>query len=154
MTRDVLISISGLHTDLIHEPDMDPNEPIEIVTPASYYEKDDKHYIFYDELLEGFHGVIRNKIKITGSESLEIQKSGLSNAHMIFEKDKKNLTYYDTPYGQMLIGVNTRLMEVNITDANIKIRVDYELDVNHEPLADCSIRMNIFARKNSEVFDA
>ena len=152
MTKDVLISISGLHTDMLHEPEMDPNEPIEIVSPASYYEKDNKHYIFYDEVLEGFHGVIRNKIKITGQDSLEIMKTGLSNAHMIFEKDKKNLTYYDTPYGQMLIGVNTRHMEVDVTEANIKIRVDYELDVNHEPLADCSIRMNISSRKTSDIF--
>ena len=83
--------------------------------------------------MEGMPGTIKNKIKITGSDSLEIMKTGISNAHMIFEKNKKNLTYYQTPYGQMLIGVNTKNMEVNVTDDNIGVRVDYELDVNHEP---------------------
>ena len=70
---------------------------------------------------------------------------------MIFEKNKKNLTYYQTPYGQMLIGVNTKNMEVNVTDENIGVSVDYELDVNHEPLADCRIKMEIYS-KGSDPF--
>ena len=86
----------------------------------------------YMELVNSYNE-IKNKIKITGSDSLEIMKTGISNAHMIFEKNKKNLTYYQTPYGQMLIGVNTKNMEVNVTDDNLGVRVDYELDVNHEP---------------------
>ena len=62
---------------------------------------------------------------------------------MIFEKNKKNLTYYKTLYGQMLVGLNTRNMEIEVLDETIKVRVDYELDENHEPLANCKIRMNI-----------
>ena len=81
-----------------------------------------------------------------GTDSLEIMKSGLSNTHMIFEKNKKNLTYYKTLYGQMLVGLNTRNMEIEVSDETIKVRVDYELDVNHEPLANCKIRMNIVSK--------
>lgn len=151
MTKDVLVSISGMHMDLISGMTDEENEAIEVVTPASYYCKNGKHYVIYDEVMEGVHGTIKNKIKITGSDSLEIMKTGISNAHMIFEKNKKNLTYYQTPYGQMLIGVNTRDMEVNVTDSNIDVCVDYELDINHEPLADCKIKMEIFA-KGSDPF--
>ena len=65
---------------------------------------------------------------------------------MIFEKNKKNLTYYKTLYGQMLVGLNTRNMEIEVSDETIKVLVDYELDVNHEPLANCKIRMNIVSK--------
>ena len=91
-------------------------------------------------------GTIKNKIKITGDSVLEIMKSGLSNTHMVFEKNRKNLTYYRTPYGQMLVGVNTRNMEVRVADDEIDVQVKYELDVNHEPFADCSIKMNIVSK--------
>lgn len=127
------------------------NEPIEVVTPASYYCKNGKHYVIYDEVVEGMAGTIKNKIKITGTDSVEIMKTGISNAHMVFEKNKKNLTYYQTPYGQMLVGVNTRNMEINVTDDNIGVSVDYELDINHEPLADCKIKMEIYS-KGSDPF--
>lgn len=127
-------------------PEPDTDDVIEVVTPATYYLKNGKHYIIYDEVIEGVSDTIKNKIKISETDSLEIMKSGLSNTHMIFEKNKKNLTYYKTPYGQMLVGVNTRNMEIEVSDEKIKVQVDYELDVNHEPLANCKIRMNIVSK--------
>ena len=145
MTKDVLVSISGMHMDVVSGMTDPDNEPIEVVTPASYYCKNGKHYVIYDEVVEGVSGTIKNKIKITGTDSVEIMKTGISNAHMVFEKNKKNLTYYQTPYGQMLVGVNTRSMEISVTDDNIGISVDYELDINHEPLADCKIKMEIYS---------
>ena len=72
-----------------------------------------------------------------------MMKSGVSNVHMVFEKNKKNLTYYQTPYGQLLIGIHTTEMEVDVTEDNINVKVGYALDVNHEPLADCQIRINV-----------
>ena len=87
----------------------------------------------YEEPVEGsLQDVIKNRIKITGEDLLEISKTGATNAHMIFEKNKKNLTYYGTPYGQMLLGVDTTRMDIDMTEDHIHIAVDYQLDVNHE----------------------
>ena len=94
--------------------------------------------------------MIKNRIKINGDECVEIVKSGLSNSHMIFEKNKKNQTFYKTPYGQMLIGVNTRHLQVDFEEDKIAVRIDYELDVNHEPMADCKIRMNIVSKDSGK----
>ena len=156
MTKDVLVSISGHHIDIMAEPEdqvkalESGQDAIEVVTPASYYCRGGKHYILYDEVMEGMPGTIKNTIKITGTDSVEIVKSGLSSSHMIFEKNRKNLTYYRTPYGQMLVGVNTRNMEVSVEDDRINVQVDYELDVNHEPLADCKIRLDIVSKNSGE----
>ena len=150
MTKDVLVSISGMHMGITEPQPEEGDEPIEVVTPASYYCRNGKHYIIYDEVMEGMAGTIRNKIKITGDASVEIMKSGVSGTHMVFEKNKKNLTYYKTPYGQMLIGINTKNMKVSVSEDNIDVLVDYELDVNHEPLADCKIRMNITSKNSGD----
>ena len=156
MTKDVLVSISGHHIDIMAEPEdqvkalESGQDAIEVVTPASYYCRGGKHYILYDEVMEGMPGTIKNRIKITGTDSVEIVKSGLSSSHMIFEKNRKNLTYYRTPYGQKLVGVNTRNMEVSVEDDRINVQVDYELDVNHEPLADCKIRLDIVSKNSGE----
>lgn len=141
MTKDVLLSISGLQIEVSEEEGIE-NEPIEVVTAASYFYKNGKHYILYDEVTEGVQGVAKNKIKIADN-MLEILKTGFTNTHMIFEKGKKNLTYYETLYGQMLVGVNTLSLKVLESEDSIDVRVEYELDINHEPLANCKIRMNI-----------
>ena len=131
MTKDVLVSISGMHEEIV------------AVTPE--VEEDEN-----EEVVEGTSGVIKNRIKINGDECVEIVKSGLSNSHMIFEKNKKNQTFYKTPYGQMLIGVNTRHLQVDFEEDKIAVQIDYELDVNHEPMADCKIRMNIVSKDSGK----
>ena len=133
MTKDVLVSISGKHIDIMDDPARGyevGEDGIEVVTPANYYCRNGKHYILYDEVLEGMAGTIKNKIKITGTDCLEIMKSGVTSSHMVFEKNKKNLTYYKTPYGQMLVGVNTKNMEISVDEDQIGVKVAYELDVN------------------------
>lgn len=150
MTKDVLVRISGMQLQDV-AADVD-DDAIEVVTAANYYERGGKHYVLYDELVEGTPGVIKNKIKINGDQSLEIIKSGITNAHMVFDKRKTCQTYYKTPMGQMLVGVNTKVLDIDVLEEKISIRIDYELDINHEPLANCKIRMHI-ASKGSEEFD-
>lgn len=149
MTQEVLLTISGLQSMEVMEDRNEENEPIEVITPAKYYLKNGKHYILYEEPVEGMSGVIKNKIKITGDSSLEVMKSGITNSHMIFEKDKMNVSFYNTPYGQMQVGVHTRSMEVAVSEERISVEVEYGLDVNDEALADCKISMNIQPRGKS-----
>lgn len=76
MTKDVLISISGLQMDVLEEEK--EYEPIEVVAPANYFLKNGKHYILFDEVTEGIPGITKNRIKITGEDALEVMKSGVS----------------------------------------------------------------------------
>ena len=144
MTNDVLLSISGLHYEVADAAGDEENEPIEVITPATYYYKNNKHYIIYDEVVEGMAGTIRNKVRIADGK-LEIMKSGLSNTHMVFERDKMNITQYETPYGDLVVGTHTKDMQLDVTDEKIDVHVNYALDVNSEKIADCNIVMNIKA---------
>ena len=90
MTKDVLLKISGMQFTADND-DLTEPEPVEIIAPGEYYFKNGKHYIIYDEFMEGFDSVTKNVLKLQG-DLLEVTKRGTSNVHMIFEKDKKNLT--------------------------------------------------------------
>lgn len=142
MTKDVLINISGLHFDDLETQE---EEPIEIISPANYYFKNGKHYILYEEPVEGVLGKIKNTVKITGDSKLEIIKSGLANTHMVFEHNHIHMTEYETPYGNLAIGIHTKKMSVKEQESNIDVRVQYALDMNNEKVADCSIKMNIIS---------
>lgn len=142
MTKDVLLTISGLQFAAQGEE----AEPVEVITAGDYYKKNGKHYILYDEVMEGFEGSTRNVIKLT-EDYLDITKKGVSNVHMIFEKNKKNVSYYYTPFGSILIGIDAKSVDINETDENINVKVKYNLEVNYEHLADCSITMNIKSKE-------
>ena len=124
-----LISISGLQF-----AEGENGEPVEVITSGCYYKKNGKHYILYDEVAEDTAGTTKNIIKL-GNEMLDITKRGETNVHMMFEKDKKNVTYYYTPYGNLLIGIDATKVQVEETEHNLSVKVDYALEVNYEHMA-------------------
>ena len=144
MTKDVLVKISGL----TFAEDQD-NGPVEIITTGNYYKKNGKHYILYDEVQEGFDGVTKSVIKVN-DDFLDVTKKGVTNVHMMFEKNKKNMSYYNTPFRNLLVGINATDVKVNETEDNIDIKVDYKLEVNYEHLAECSISMNIMSKDTKD----
>ena len=73
MTKEVLVSIAGLHTDM-NETENEENEAIEVLSPGTYFFKDGKHYIFFEEMAEGIPGVTKTQIRIQGTESVELIK--------------------------------------------------------------------------------
>ncbi|MCI8773819.1 MAG: DUF1934 domain-containing protein [Lachnospiraceae bacterium] len=145
MTKDVLISLRGLQFD---QSDSDV-EKIETIMPGSYYEKNGSHYVLYDEIMEGFSEPVKNRIKF-GEHALELTRSGAVNVHMIFEENRKNMTSYNTPYGNILIGIDTRKIHITQESDRIVVDVDYALDVNYEYLADCQIVLDIRSKGSIE----
>ena len=126
--------------------DLTEPEPVEIIAPGEYYFKNGKHYIIYDEFMEGFDSVTKNVLKLQG-DLLEVTKRGTSNVHMIFEKDKKNMTCYTTPYGSMMMGIDARSISIEESDDEIHAQIQYALDVNYEHLADCTISLSVQSKE-------
>ena len=148
MTKDVLINISGLQIDVNEMENND--EPIETISTGNYFFKNGKHYLLFEEVSEGVPGVTKTQIKIKGEDSLEVLKRGVSNAHRIFDTKRKNRSYYETPYGQLNLGIFTRNIKIDEKEDNINIKVEYALDVNYEPLAECTIRINVKPKGSKE----
>lgn len=146
MTKDVLVGISGLQMAVNTMENMD-DEPIEIVSAGTYYFKDGKHYIFMEEVAEGIPGVTKTQIRIHGKESLEVIKKGVTNMHLVFEKNKTNRCVYQTPFGRLNLGICTSKLVVDETEDTISIYTEYAMDVDCEKLADCTIRINVKSRE-------
>lgn len=142
MTKDVLISISGLQVEI------GESEPVEVISVGQYYMKNDKHYILYDDMLEGegfSSDINKNTVKIYDNQ-VEIMKKGAANVHMIFKENQKNMTYYNTPFGNLLVGIDTLKIKKMETEENITVEIDYGLDVNYAHISDCHIVINIMAK--------
>lgn len=147
MTKDVLVSIAGLHDDMQDE-NGGAGEVIEILNPGTYYQKDGKHYIFFEEQPEGSDDTVRTQIRIQDSSSVEVIKKGALGMNMLYENGKKNRGYYMTPYGRLNLGIYTTDIFVEDTGDNLNVRVDYIMDVDYEPVAECRIRINVKSRES------
>ena len=124
MTKEVLVSISGLQM-AANDMESNEDEPIEILSAGTYYFKNGKHYVFFEEVAEGIPGVTKTQIRLIGKETLEVMKKGISNMHMVFEKNKNSRCFYKTPFGELNLGICTSQIWVDETEDNINIRAEY-----------------------------
>lgn len=143
MTKEVLLALKGLQFD------GNNREDITTILPAEYYERNGKHYIIYDEIMEGFSGNTKNIIKFQDKE-MDVTKKGVINVHLLFEENRKNLSGYKTPFGEIMVGIYTNQVRLQEKEEWIQVQVDYDLELNYEHLADCSISMDIRPLHDSE----
>ena len=142
MTKEVLLAITGMQFDMAEE-----ESNIQTITAAEYYNKNNSRYVIYEEADEESGQKTRGRIKFR-EDLLEVDKSGYVNVHMLFEENKKSLTNYATPFGNILIGIDTKKITLTESDNKIQIDVDYALEANYEFLADCKINIEITERKS------
>ncbi|MBQ0027973.1 MAG: DUF1934 domain-containing protein [Lachnospiraceae bacterium] len=133
MNKDVLISIKGLHFDVSDDP-----EDLEVFQSGQYYIRGNMHYLIYDEPVEGTDYTTKNMIKFN-STSMTLTKKGVINTSMLFEVAKKNITNYATPFGTLVIGIDTHSIDINTPEDELRLDISYSLDINYEHLSDCNI---------------
>lgn len=141
MTKDVLVSISGIH--MLDGEGSD----VELVTTGNYYEKNGIRYLLYDELMEGLSQPVKNVVKVR-EDSLEIIRRGEIHAHMTFKKGMTIMASYRTPFGEMLVGITTERIAVEEEEDSLAVQVDYALDINGQEISRCSIVLEARSRGN------
>lgn len=144
MTKEVLITIQGLqfNAEVQNDEEMDK---IESIYPGEYYLRNGSHYMLYDELMEGETTPIKNVIKLREKE-FTLTKKGIINTQMVFTEGKKNMTSYVTPFGNIMIALDTEKIEVEETEKELKIHIDYGLEANYQYIADCHITVTVVNR--------
>lgn len=140
MTKDVLVAISGLQFAADEE-----TGNIETIHAGEYYCRNGHHYVIYDETEEESGQNTRNILKF-GEQGLELTKRGFVNVHMLFEENQRSLTNYATPFGDILIGIDTRRVTFREREDRLSMEVEYTLEANYEFLADCRISMEVSSR--------
>lgn len=137
MTKEVLISVKGLSTSPENESDT-----VEIISPGEYYFRNGKHYVMYEELLEGQTEMTKTVIKMA-DDFMEVTRKGPVAVHMMFERNKKNVTYYNTPVGSLLIGIEASKIDFTADEDEIVTKVLYSLEMNYEHISVCDIEVKV-----------
>ncbi|SFR62224.1 DUF1934 domain-containing protein [Anaeromicropila populeti] len=143
MTRDVIISIKGLQFEAGED------ESVELIATGQYFYKNQKHYVLYEEVIgdeDQQGGISKNTIKIS-NQQVDIIKDGCASVHMIFEVDKKNMTYYNMPFGNILIGIYTNKIAVKEEDNQIEVQLEYDLEVNYTHVSECTISIKVLSKE-------
>ena len=141
MTDNVIISIKGKQLYAESSP-----EEMELVTSGTLKRDGLGGYtVSYQETeLTGLEGTT-TKLHIGGGR-VTLLREGSINSQMVFEEGRRHLSMYETPYGALSIGVNTKRMRSTLGEAGGDLEIDYAIEIDNLIAGQNLFRMNV--RKN------
>lgn len=146
MTKDVWIKVSGLQ---FTGENADP-EPVEIITSGTYTEKNGKHYLRYEEYMPDESGFTTNTVVID-PDSVDILKKGAASTSMFFHRDQKTFSIYSTPFGNLVLGLDTQGIDIDAREDSLAVLVKYGLELNSQFVADCSISITANEKNSGNI---
>ncbi|ADK13308.1 MULTISPECIES: DUF1934 domain-containing protein [Clostridium] len=134
MKKKAIIYVSSKQTD--------EEEPIEVVTPGSFYKKNDSYYAVYKETeLSGMEGTTTTlKIK---QDKFSLIRMGSTSTKMDFDKNKKNVSMYKTPYGTIELRIETNSLNINVDEQGGDIMINYKISTAGQALKNTKLKVNI-----------
>jgi uncharacterized beta-barrel protein YwiB (DUF1934 family) len=137
MTKDVLVTVKGIQS--AGEP------PVELVTPGEYYSKDGVHYLFYVESGDDAKSTTRNRIRFDSGQ-VDVRKEGSVSVNLLFVKDKRTVSNYNTPFGSLATAVTTTQLSLDESEDEISLLVRYALSIGGNDMEDCEVNIHISPR--------
>ena len=126
MENNVIISIQGRQSYEQAE-----EETIELVTEGCLQPDGAEGYTlsYQESELTGLEGTLTT-FQIE-RDRVTLLRMGEVNSQMVFEEGRRHLSMYDTPYGALSIGVNTRRMRSDLSASGGSIEIDYAIEIDH-----------------------
>lgn len=138
MTDNVIISIKGKQLYAESGPD-----EMELVT-SGVLKRDSRggFLVSYQESeLTGLEGTT-TKLHVHGGRVTLLREGGV-NSQMVFEEGRRHLSMYETPYGELSIGVNTKRMRSTLGEAGGDLEIDYAIEIDNLVAGQNLFRMNV-----------
>ena len=138
MTDNVIISSKGKQLYAEGSP-----EEMELVTAGTLKRDGAGGYtVSYQETeLTGLEGTTTRLYIRDGQVTL--LREGSINSQMVFEEGRRHLSMYETPYGALSIGVNTRRMRSTLGEAGGDLEIDYAIEIDNLIAGQNLFRMNV-----------
>ena len=148
MSEDKVMEIMQIAREpaSLETPIGEEEDTVEMITPGTYYVKNGKQYLIYDESLDETGTPTHNTVKVMENR-IEVMKRGLVESHMIFEPGRRTTANYRTPMGLFLMGITTSLLEVEEDEESILLRIKYSMEMNGEYAFDCNTEILASSRK-------
>lgn len=138
MTKEVLVTVTGRQFDL-------EDEPIELMTQGTYYMKNGKHYVLYEEQPDESIPIIKNRVKFH-ENYFEMTKNGGIKSALTFLKNQRTESLYETGAGAVKMEVDTHELVITETDELLHAVVRYALFMNGQFISECEVNFKVRQR--------
>jgi uncharacterized beta-barrel protein YwiB (DUF1934 family) len=135
--KKVMISIKGLPIFSTNDDDA-----FELMTDGEYVQEDGLSSFSYEEsMLTGVAGQLTT-FDVEQDRVVLRRGDGLSG-DMIFSEKQKHHFLYDTPFGSVMLGVDTHRITKNMSDDGGSLEIRYDIEVDNVSVSQNLFKINI-----------
>jgi uncharacterized beta-barrel protein YwiB (DUF1934 family) len=131
--KKVLISIKGSPAFSYAE-----DNSFELLTDGEYLSKDGiSTFRYLESELTGLDGLLTTFD--VESDRVILKRGGEYSGEMIFCENQKHNFLYETPFGSIMMGIDTHSIETNMRDDGGSLEIRYDIEVDN-----VSVSQNLF----------
>ncbi len=119
------------------------SDKVEVLTTGNYMMKKDHCYIGYKEYEENNPNYYSDNLIKVENDIVTISRKGSTKSQLMLEKGKRHQCIYQTPMGDLMIGVYTKSMKNTLTEKGGTLEVSYTLDFNTDLVSENSFKVTI-----------
>lgn len=136
--KDALIKLISTQND------GEDSESTELITRGKYGRARDGYIIEYDETEATGYAGSKTVIKAFDSgKKIALERTGSTHSSLIAELGIKHHCQYGTPYGDFMVGINTKEIKKELNAQGGHLDFSYVIDINSTFVGDFRIFVNV-----------
>lgn len=137
MEKPVILSIRGAQSS---EPGQE--DVMELVTQGFLREEEGIFTLSYQESeLTGLEGTTTTFL--IEKDCITLRREGTLTSEMIFQVGQKHHSLYQTPYGSIMLGVNTQKAQADLDQSGGKLSIRYIMEIENQRIGENSFDIQV-----------
>ena len=133
--KNVTVSVKG-YQSIDNDEDV-----VELKTVGTYNFKNDKYYIFYDEINED-GAKTQTMLKVDENVAV-LKRTGATDSRMVIEVGKRNSSVYQTPMGEFFMDIYGEQVKSTLNENGGTVSLIYSLNMNATPVGRNRIEITV-----------
>ena len=82
-------------------------------------------------------------------QRITLLRVGEYNSEMVFQPGRRHLSVYETPYGNLSMGIDTRRLRAALDEKGGSIEIDYNIEIDHQLAGSHAFRIRVRQKPGS-----
>ena len=137
MLKDVIITLKSFH-----DIDADNKDSLDFMT-YGYYSYDDGigSFSYFESEVTGLEGTRTSVIVMP--DKIVVDRDGTVTSRMIFKEGEKSSFLYSLPFGEAMLGVDTRKIRQSFDENGGNAEIEYVVNVDHKVFTRNKLLLNV-----------
>lgn len=106
----------------------------------------DAYILTYEETDTELAGCITT-LRVDKNRVITMTRSGKYNTELILEKERRHSCFYQTPYGELMMGVYAKSIESSMNENGGKLRFCYTIDFNNDLASENDLSISVAVKE-------